>query len=77
MLESNLKTLASIKVLSAAQKVLTRITLLQVQTCVICMAWPGEEPEWKSINLYSKENLSRHIYKSISLFACVYKTISL
>ena len=37
-------------------------------------AW--KKPEKKSINLYSKDKLSRHVYKYISLFACVYKTIS-
>ena len=40
------------RILRAAQKCLTR---LPPQTSFICMAWPGEEPEQNSINLYAKK----------------------
>ena len=52
--------------LRAAPKILTHFP---------AQTWPGDKPVKKTINLNPKSKLI--IYKSISLFVCVYKTIGL
>ena len=56
---------------------LRKIFWLVYHCQLVSYVWPGEEPERKSINLYPKDKLSKHIYKSLSLLACIYLTMSL
>ena len=64
--KTNIKCLGDIvRMLPAAQNLFTP---LPPQT------WPGKKPEQKSIKSICKNKLRRHIYKSIYLFAWIYKT---